>query len=146
MDITFIQIILSALFGGAFIGFVEFMIKRHDEKNDKNKAVLEAVDKLDKKVDERFDILDKKIDAVDRKGDERNAVSSRVRILRFSDEMAEGRIHSKDSWDQAMIDCDTYEAFCNDPKNKDFKNNITAATISVLKSGYKERLEKHDFL
>lgn len=146
MEITVLQIIISAVCGGAFIGFIEFLIKRHDEKTDKNKEILEAVDKLEKKVDERFDILDKKIDMVEHKGDERAAVSARVRILRFSDEMIEGRKHSKDSWDQAMIDCDTYEGFCNDPKNKDFKNNITAATISVLKSGYKDRLEKHDFL
>ena len=142
---TIITSIIAALLGGGLIGFIEFLIRRRDDKNDKNKEVLEALDKLDKKVDDRFNTLDKKIESVDRKGDERNAVASRVRILRFADEMHEKRHHSKDSWDQCMIDCDTYEDYCKNI-NQDFKNNITEQTISFLKKSYLERLELHDFL
>ena len=144
MDITVFQIILSAIFGGAFIGFIEFMIKRHDEKNDKNKEVLEAVDKLDKKVDERFDILDKRICTVEAKGDERAAVSARVRILRFSDELQEERRHSKDSYDQCISDITYYEKYCSE--NPKFKNGQTELTVEYIKRNYAERLEKHDFL
>lgn len=144
MDITVLQIILSAIFGGAFIGFIEFMIKRHDEKNDKNKEVLEAVDKLDKKVDERFDILDKRICTVEAKGDERAAVSARVRILRFSDELQEERRHSKDSYDQCISDITYYEKYCSE--NPKFKNGQTELTVEYIKRNYAERLEKHDFL
>ena len=144
MDITVLQVILSAIFGGASIGFIEFMIKRHDEKNDKNKAVLEAVDKLDKKVDERFDILDKRICTVEAKGDERAAVSARVRILRFSDELQEERRHSKDSYDQCISDITYYEKYCSE--NPKFKNGQTELTVEYIKRNYAERLEKHDFL
>lgn len=144
MDITVLQIIISAVCGGAFIGFIEFLIKRHDEKNDKNKAVLEAVDKLDKKVDERFDILDKRIFTVEAKGDERAAVSARVRILRFSDELQEGRKHSKDSFDQCISDITYYEKYCSE--NPNFKNGQTELTVEYIKHNYAERLEKHDFL
>ena len=88
--------------------------------------------------------FDEKIELVDKKGDERNAISSRVRILRFADEMMENRKHSKDAWSQLLVDCDIYEDYCK--VNEDFRNNITSATISYLKANYTERLEKHDFL
>jgi hypothetical protein len=144
MDITVLQIIISAVCGGAFIGFIEFLIKRHDEKNDKNKEILEAVDKLDKKVDERFDLLDGRIKTVANKVDERAAVSARVRILKFSDELQEGRMHSKDSYDQCISDITYYEKYCSE--NPKFKNGQTELTVDYIKHNYAERLEKHDFL
>ena len=144
MDVNIIQTLLAGLLGGSVIGFIEFMIKRKDEKNDKNKEVLNAVEKLDRKLDDRFDVLDAKIDEVDRKYDERSTVSARIRILRFADEMMEGRKHSKDSWDQCLTDCDTYEDYCE--AYPSFKNNQTETTISYLKKNYLERLERHDFL
>lgn len=144
MDITVLQIIISAVCGGAFIGFIEFLIKRHDEKTDKNKEILEAVDKLDKKVDERFDLLDGRIVTVEHKVDERTAVSARVRILRFSDELQEGRRHSKESFDQCISDITYYENYCS--ANPKFKNGQTELTVDYIKHNYAERLEKHDFL
>jgi len=144
MDQQLLMTIIGGLLGGGIIGFIEFIIRRNDERKDKNKEVIQAIEKLDKKVDDRFNTLDQKIELVDKKGDERNAISSRIRILRFADEMMENRKHSKDSWSQVLVDCDTYEDYCKD--NEDFRNNITSATISYLKSNYAERLEKHDFL
>lgn len=144
MDVNIIQTLLAGLLGGSVIGFIEFLIKRKDAKDDKNKEVLNAVEKLDKKLDDRFDVLDRKIDEVDRKYDERSTVSARIRILRFADEMMEGRRHSKDSWDQCLTDCDTYEDYCD--AHPSFKNNQTEATIKYLKRSYDERLDKHDFL
>lgn len=135
--------IASILVGGGLFAFIQFLINRHDSRNDKNKEILKAISDLDAKVEERFKALDEKIDLVDAKGDERNAVSSRVRILRFADEMQEDRKHSKDSWDQCLSDVTEYERYCEDhPK---FKNGQTAATVSYIKRVYEERLEKHDF-
>ena len=144
MHMQIVQTIIAGLLGGGLIGFIEFMIRRRDAKNDKNKEVLDALDKLDKKVDERFNELDKKIDQVDKKGDERNAIASRVRILRFRDEMLEGRSHTHDSFQQVLTDVDEYENYCT--KNPSFRNNQTASTIEHIKHNYSERLEKHDFL
>ena len=76
--------------------------------------------------------------------DERSAVNARVRILRFSDEMGDGRRHSKDSYDQTLSDIDYYEKYCSD--NPSFPNNKTVSTIEHIKNNYAERLEKHDFL
>ena len=135
--------LIGVLLGGGVLAFIQFLITRHDSKHDKVEAVNKSIQALSEDVKERFDVLDRKIDTVDAKGDERFAVSSRVRILRFEDELQEKRKHSKDSWDQAMSDIDYYENYCQaHPK---FKNNQTVATVEHIKHGYGERLEKHDW-
>ena len=135
--------LIGVLLGGGVLAFIQFLITRHDSKHDKVEAVNKSIQALSEDVKERFDVLDRKIDTVDAKGDERFAVSSRVRILRFEDELQEKRKHSKDSWDQAMSDIDYYENYCQaHPK---FKNNQTVATVEHIKHGYRERLEKHDW-
>lgn len=132
--------IISILIGGGILAFLEFLINRHDNKTDKNSKVLAEIEKLSLKIT----TLEDKIDKVDAKGDERNAISSRVRILRFRDEMIEGREHSHESFLQALDDIDTYEDFCR--QRPDFKNNQTTASIEFIKRNYAERLEKNDFL
>ena len=124
--------VVSVLIGGGLFAFIQFLINRHDNKNDRLKAVTEAVNKLSARIDD----LDGKIDQT-------NAITARVRILRFADEMQENKRHSKDSWDQCMSDITDYEDYCNDhPK---FRNNQTSATIEYLTTQYKERLDKHDW-
>ena len=135
--------LVGVLLGGGVLAFVQFLIQRNDSKHDKMEEVNKSIRALSEKAKERFDVLDRKIDTVNAKGDERFAVSSRVRILRFEDELQEKRKHSKDSWDQAMSDIDYYENYCQaHPK---FKNNQTVATVEHIKNGYMERLEKHDW-
>ena len=135
--------LIGVLLGGGVLAFVQFLIQRNDSKHDKMEEVNKSIRALSEDMKERFDILDSKIDTVNAKGDERFAVSSRVRILRFEDELQENRKHSKDSWDQAMSDIDYYENYCQaHPK---FKNNQTVATVEHIKHGYSERLEKRDW-
>ena len=135
--------IVGVLLGGGILAFIQFLITRHDSKHDRLKGVTESIDTLKGDMNERFDTLDRKIDTVDAKSDERFAISARVRILRFEDELQEERKHSKDSWDQVMSDIDYYEEYCG--KHKDFKNNQTVATVEHIQHGYRERLEKRDF-
>ena len=151
MDLHIIPTVIGVLLGGGILGFIEFLIKRKDAKDDKTKEIIEAIDKLDRKVDDRFTKLDAKIAEVDEKVDERAAVSARVRILRFADEMMEGRKHSRDSYEQCLEDIDYYELYCfgdgeGHKGHPNFKNNKTISTVEYIKNNYAERLEKHDFL
>lgn len=127
------QTFLSIILGGSFLAFIEFLINRHDKRTDKLNTILEKITALEKKVD-----------YLDRKDDEQNAISARIRILRFADDLMEGRERSKESYDQCLEDIDTYEKYCN--VHHEFQNGKTVATIAYIRSVYAKRLEKHDFI
>ena len=131
--------IIVALIGGGMVSFIQFLITRHDNRHDKNNEILLAIKELDGKIQQ----MERTITSVDQKGDERNAVSTRIRILHFEDELQEGRLHSKDSWDQVISDCDTYDKYCE--THPLFKNGMTEATVRHIRHGYDERLEKGDW-
>ena len=127
------QTFLGILLGGSFLAFLQFLITRHDNKKDKFKEIEKTLNDI---------IL--AIKKLDDKGDEREAINKRVRILRFEDELQEGRSHSKDSFDQVLSDISGYNSYCD--KHPEFKNEQTVATVEHIKQVYRERLEKHDFL
>ena len=81
-----------------------------------------------------------KLDALEKKVDENQATTIRVRILHFEDELQSEKIHSKDSWDQAMDDIERYERYTSD--HPEFKNNITVASIAHIKKMYSKLLEE----
>lgn len=120
------QTILIALLGGGVVGFVQYLITRHDNKHDRLKAIEDKITCLEGKIDQQ------------------NAVSMRVRILRFRDEMLLGQNHTHDSFQQVLSDIDSYEEYCQ--YHPLFKNNQTELTIDHIRHNYQERLEKHDFL
>ena len=126
------QTFIGIIFGGAFLAFLQFLITRHDNKVDKLADIKKALAEVQagiKKLDEKCD--------------RREAISVRVRILKFEDELLEGHRHSKDSFDQVLSDSTYYEQYCK--THPDFKNNQTAATVEHIKKVYHERLEKRDF-
>lgn len=125
--------VLGFLLGGSFLGFVEFMIHRKDERNSRFDKLEESIKKLGERLDR-----------MDAKSDEREAVHSRIRILRFGDEVRQDVRHSKDSFDQCMVDLDVYEDYCS--QHPEFLNNKTASTAEYIKHIYAERLEKNDFM
>lgn len=88
--------------------------------------------------------IEKDVRRIEKKQDEQQAVLARVRILRFGDELLLDVPHSKEHFDQMMVDIKTYEKYCQN--NPDFENNVTVCTIQNIKDCYMERLKKHDFL
>ena len=81
-----------------------------------------------------------KVDALEKKVDENQATTIRVRILRFESDIQEGRRFSKDSWDQVMDDIRRYELYTE--THPQFKNNITVASVQHLTKKYSELLEE----
>lgn len=79
-----------------------------------------------------------------KESDERNATFCRARILRFGDEILHGIPHSKEHYDQILLDISTYENYCVDhPK---YKNNVAVATIKYIEKKYQEHLIDDSFL
>jgi hypothetical protein len=135
-----LQTLIGGLIGGGLIGFIEFLIRRRDERNDKNSEVLKKLERIEAKIN----TLEAKVDSNEEKRLEGEAVQCRVRILRFIDEVREGRRHTKDSFDQCHSDITVYERYCKN--HPEFKNNQTASSIEYFDKLYAERLEKNDFL
>lgn len=75
---------------------------------------------------------------------ERDVVSCRTRILRFGDELLHDVRHSKEHFDQILMDINEYEIYCNTHPN--FKNNQAVMTIKHIKTIYAECMEDRGFI
>ena len=127
------SILLSLITGGAFLAFLQFLITRHDEKKDKNSTVTRALEALD----QRMTAIEGQL-ALER------AITARVRILRCSDEIRRGVLHSKEYLDQTLEDINTYNMYCKE--NEDFKNRKAALAIENIERVYENCLQQNDFL
>lgn len=102
---------------------------------------------IDKKVDklsESIDDLKKQNEQLNYAFNEDRAITARVRILRFGDEVSRGVKHSEENYEQVLSDIDMYEKYCS--KHPEFKNNQTVMTTSIIKDAYEKRLKNRDFI
>ena len=139
-----IAIIVAIIGSNALWGFVQFLVTRKDEGDEKISDIVKTSKERYNELIELLGVLKENIEKIESKSEERDAVTARVRILRFMDELLDDKKHSKDSFDQALTDITNYENYCNTHPN--FKNNQTEATIDYINKVYRERLEKKDFL
>lgn len=131
---------ISILLGGGILAFVQFLISRHDGKEEKKDLILKEIKEVRGEVaDVRAEVHQIRNEAADDR-----AVTARVRILRFEDELQEGKYHSKDSFDQCLADITVYNHHC--AEHPEFKNDQTEATVKHIKEVYQQRLKKRDFL
>lgn len=126
MDMELVIAVVVAVVGSnALWGFIQFLLERKDKKNDCSKKILEAIQKINNKIDQR------------------TAIGCRIRILKFMDEIIEGWEHSKDSYNQIMQDITHYHQYCEE--HPQFLNHQTDATIERLRKDYEQRLTTNDF-
>mgnify|MGYP003316631701 CR=1 FL=1 len=79
------------------------------------------------------------------KEDEENkAQEARYRILRFYDEVCEGRNHSESHFEDILDDIDFYEQYCE--THKEFKNTRGHAAMLHIQKVYMEVKAKGGFL
>lgn len=76
--------------------------------------------------------------------EETNAKLTRYRILRFYDEVCEGRKHSESHYEDVLDDIDFYEGYC--AAHKEFKNNRGTAAMDHIKTTYARIKAKGGFL
>ena len=104
-----------------------------------NRGVTERVSGIERTLAELSD----KVDAAAEANLETRAIAARVRILRFGDELQDGRYHSKDSFDQVVMDIDAYDTYCQEHPN--FRNHITNTTAHCIMERYQECMRKRSF-
>lgn len=98
-----------------------------------NEDLIKKVDKLDGDLTNLRTVCD-----------EREANSCRTRILHFNDEMIHGSNHTKEHFDQILIDISTYEKYCDSHEN--YVNNIANLAISRIKDAYVKCCDNGTFL
>ncbi len=123
MDEKIITTIVVAIIGsGALSSLIQFFITFGFSRRDKSKDIENKIDALSEKVDENAAIL------------------ARTHILRFSDEIKNGMIHSREYWRQQLDDCDLYARFCEAHPN--FKNSYTETADEHIRETYKELVKQ----
>ena len=70
--------------------------------------------------------------------------ATRSRILIFADEIRLGQNHSQEHLNPILQETSQYEQYCE--AHRDYKNNKVAASISIIKRQYEEKLMDNDFL
>lgn len=120
----------SALIGGGLLAFVQFLISRHDKKNDRFEEILEMMADIKKEVQE-----------IKKDASRDGAIRSRTSILRFQDELYNDIKHSKEYFDQVLDDIETYEQYCHD--HPDFQNGRTKAAAKYIREERDRLFKEH---
>ena len=129
---TFITIVGAILGSAGLWTFLDHRQQRKADKEMQDSDLLKEVKAMRSEIAELREVVD-----------ENEAKASRIRILKFADEIFMEMNHSKDSFDQCMSDITFYENYCeNHPK---FKNHQTNETVKYIKEVYHERMKKKDF-
>lgn len=144
--------LLSAIFGGgSLVTLITFLITRKDQQKKEQSEVLQEVKSIRAEMrqglsDVRTEIQEVRAETAKIKEEnaEDRAITYRVRILRFEDELQEGKNPSKDSFDQVLDDISRYNKYCTE--HPEFKNDQTVLTVEHIRSVYKEKLDNQDFL
>lgn len=169
MGQTLLTIGLSIFGSGAVFGFIQFLISRHDNKDEKFKKISEEIQgvksdlskeisavKSEVKADvgsvyaeigeirSQLDIADQNVKNLDDKLGVTEATNKRVRILRAADEIRLHVRHSKEWFDQLNEDITDYEMYCE--THPGFKNNQAVQSIIIINNAYKKAFEENDFL
>lgn len=120
----------SILVGGGILAFIQFLISRHDNRKDKSAEIVDAIHKVDKKVDGLECALE-----------EREAILARTHILRFRDELYNDLKHTSEYFEQTLDDIQTYERYCEaHPK---FENGRTKAASQFIREEYQRLFKAH---
>jgi hypothetical protein len=146
MDDKIMTLILAVFASSGFWAFLTEMISRPRQRQ--TMAALEA-------TNTRIDALEK-AQASDRAERQRErardleaqaeaaADQAREEILRVSDEIYNGVMHSREFFDQVLDKIDTYERFCGD--HKGYQNSKAVTAIARIRQVYTHLDETHGFL
>lgn len=106
--------------------------------------VISAIRSNRKKTEKSIENLQKTLDNHIREDEDEKARTQRYRILRFYDEMCEGKLHSESHFEDILEDIDSYEKYCN--LHPTFRNNRGHAAMEHIKRSYKKIKSKGGFL
>lgn len=107
--------------------------KKEKQSRERDAEVIEKVNKLEddfKKAEHRKE--------------ERDIKDARVRVLRFGDELIHDVRHTKEHFDEILLDITEYEKYCD--THPDFENDRMTLTAQIIKETYHNCMVKRTFL
>lgn len=141
--------VLIAIFGGAGVVLAETLkviVENLLNKIGKGKEsqINKRLDALDQKIDDGFSDINGRIADVMSGVELERVKSARIRILRYADEITSGVMHSKESFDQVLLDIDDYQDYCR--MHPEFINNRTTLANDRIRAVYKKLMSENGFL
>lgn len=127
------QTLIGGLLGGGLIGFLEFLIRRKDNKDDKHSEVLKQLKEISEKISDVENRLDKE-----------NADAARRNILIFDDELRRCLSHSEESFNQVLDDINFYERYCIE--NPKYENSKAVNAIANINRTYQQVKHEDRFI
>ncbi len=97
-----------------------------------------------KKTDESIKQLQDTLNRHIKEDEDERARNQRYRILRFYDEICEGRKHSENHFEDILDDISDYEQYC--AKHTDFRNSRGKIAMEEIQETYKRIKNKGGFL
>jgi len=88
--------------------------------------------------------VSEKLDAHIKLDDERNIKQCRMRILRFNDEILQGKPHTKEHYDEILDDITEYERYCE--VHPGYRNSKAGMAIRNVETRYQHHLQHKTFL
>ena len=121
----------------ALVGIIPTIVSNRKKTQD---SIKESQEQTKKQIDSmRTDF-----DAHVKDYEKAKAESQRYRILRFYDEVCEGRKHSESHFEDILDDIDNYEQYCDTHRN--FKNNRGHVAMQYIRDTYGRVKAKGGFL
>lgn len=103
-------------------------------------GIIPTITSSQKKTRDDIANLQKTLDNHIKEDENEKARNQRYRILRFYDEICEGRRHSESHYEDILDDIANYESYC--AGHPTFKNNRGAIAMQEIQDTYKKI--KHD--
>lgn len=140
-----IQTILTAMVGCmGFWELIKYLIQSHRKNNFDIESAVQEIQRDLVTMQGNQEAMQRNLAKLSASVAEDRAITARVRILSFADDMMSHKDHSKDSFDQVLCDIDQYDRYCNE--HPTFKNNQTALSRELIIDQYKECEREGTFL
>ena len=108
------------------------------------KKTQTSIEDGQKATEKRIDKIQDTLTAHIREDEDNSAKNRRTRILRFYDEMCEGKRHSENHFEDIMDDIDSYRLYCD--KHPDYKNGRGKIAMKYIEDSYHKLKKTGGFL